>query len=700
MGSNRYVNLNPTGYNSMRIPMPFEELAAIGETKQKDFDATNAIKDALPGLENKVKALDVVKGYGPQGLDYYKTGNAEKVHSYFTGVKQDLDKIAEDVASGKMNYQTYKTKVRQKGNEISQLISPTGEFGKMTQNYETYQKMQDDLSKNKDVSKADWLAHNMYANVGNMLSGKGDLQQQSLGEYVDRPKEVKDFFGSLGEEVTSSWSGADKKGYINTHYREGRTKGKIENTFLPWYNNSQTKQDILTEGNHLAASHGMDPNEQIEVSIPNDNGKGSHKEKMKWIDAYEEHEVNNLKEMALGFTSSKGKDETKDDSTWQFGEKQKQDAGIPLTSFVERAGFASQFKGFLDIENKYNDLNQSNNQIVNKASQYTDANGNKVLFQSQIDMLKMLADGKSNFQIKDFAANDKQKDILRQYIGEIEQNKTIKQQTEQYDNKIKTEAGLDKNWKPSENAIKKGEEAFNNSIISQNIGNPDASFSDPNQIKIAEEERNKAINKYDPTAKKYNDILEANAKNNTETLGVNSFTNKTVQDQVASILERDLNENGGLGAKDLKTDKELGEQYKDIGKIDPKQVGYFFDSKDNQLYLTVRPYKKGTKPEDGELMDYVKVKAPQGVLQHLMKEGSVNNRQLAATQILSNANSSPDFTSNMNVEGHNVSVRFINNTGMSNAPNGDQYEISIDGNKTRTLPKENAIEELIHLVNQ
>ncbi len=261
MAVNRYTRLFDPGTvrGPEYIPMPFQEIAAVGDAKQHRYDQAVQEEDAISALQSKIKPLDEVKGYGPNGLDYYKTGQSQEVQSYFDNVRKELATKAEEIAKGDKGSSAYLNYLKRKGSEISSLVSPTGKFGQYTQDNENYQKMVDEISKNKDLDKANWLANKAYTNVGGFLQGKNRITPQALGQYVDRNKELDDLTHGINEELTSLYASPDGQGYIRHGKKEEITKDKISKTVDNFFTNSATANDIHDELIHKINSGYMNP---------------------------------------------------------------------------------------------------------------------------------------------------------------------------------------------------------------------------------------------------------------------------------------------------------------------------------------------------------------------------------------------------------------------------------------------------------
>lgn len=260
-GANRYTRLGDFGQvrGPEYIPQPFNNIAAVGEAKQGQYDQAVQQEGAIAALQAKVKPLDEVYGYGPNGLSTYKTGQSQEVQSYFDNLRKDLSTKADEIAKGDKGSSEYRGWLKNKANEVAALTSPTGKFGQYTQDAENYTKQQEEISKNPDVEKAGWLANKAYSNVGDYLKGKARISLQTTGKFVNRDKELDDLTKGINEELTSLYASPTGQGYIASGKKEEITRKKVADTFQGFFPNSETAKDLHDEISHKIKSGELDP---------------------------------------------------------------------------------------------------------------------------------------------------------------------------------------------------------------------------------------------------------------------------------------------------------------------------------------------------------------------------------------------------------------------------------------------------------
>ena len=291
-------------------------------------------------------------------------------------------------------------------------------------------------------------------------------------------------------------------------------------------------------------------------------------------------------------------------------------------------------------------------------------------------------------------------------MAEIEQNNKLKKSIESYENKAKTASGLTTAWKPTEKATIAGQEAYND-VIHTKI----TELKEQPTIELlqgikdnAEKARISKMKETDSNYKKYQEWLENNAKTSTELIGVTNLPTKSLANILSGILERDLTAQGGLGAKDLKTGEPLTEieNYSNIGKIDPNEIGYFFE--EGKVKLVVRPNILDSKGKNTEQKkDYISVDAPTGTLGYILQEGHTTEKQVIANNIIDSAKNIPDGIVEINFQQDKetipVKIRSLSLEEIKNAPQGKTHTITVNG-VTNYYTHNSAIDALVDLSNQ
>lgn len=342
MAINRFYTMDWDQPISSFVPLPFEAAYAAGERIQKDVDdklsklSTSTDPFSKLDFSSSFKVYDPTNPLAQKGVVDYNFGNTlgKQRDMVVNNLAAEREQLVNDWDSGKITNDEFNRQVAKHVNKSKQL------YGVLA-NAETTAKSIKDISKklieNKDYGLRNHLAQEQIKYNTDWLNNlDSSLQKGIIPDYnpfgvadkTDVPKEVKDYFGSLGKEVLDSASGPTGTGYIRTHYREGVTKDKISNLFSQWYDSSPVKNDIKLEGYDMAYRANIDPEQEIDAEVPDYYDPKTKKivyktEKRKWIDDYEEKRFNEVKDLALGFKSSSGRDSYSGDSVWMYKDKLK-----------------------------------------------------------------------------------------------------------------------------------------------------------------------------------------------------------------------------------------------------------------------------------------------------------------------------------------------------------------------------------------
>lgn len=343
MAINRYVDVNFDQPVSNYVPLPLEMLYKLGKDASKDYeDALKGIEDSK-GILGKHKTRTSVKVYDPNkgGVVDAQIDFEPQRQAYQAKLQSEMESITNDYIKDK---DTNKFKQRMSSLK-NNAVAMNNDLAVKSAIIDKIDKHNEEIAKNEEFGNYNFLGdeflkyntkfYNQYTKDPNKI---GDYSGYDIAKKVDRPKEIKETFGSLGEEVLQSFADPDGKGYLREKYREGRTKSKIDSVFNPWYENSNTKKEIEHEASYFFNSTGIDPNKIVQT-IKTKDGKVIN------ITAYDEFESQKIAELAniaRGYVSSKGKDNISIDSNWARleDEKKKQVFASSLTgSTVESNTF-------------------------------------------------------------------------------------------------------------------------------------------------------------------------------------------------------------------------------------------------------------------------------------------------------------------------------------------------------------------------
>ena len=364
MPSNRFDTSQPQQYVSQHVPLPFEAIAALGEKTQKAYDKSLSdleITDPIAKLNPRtaIKVYDPSSPGGVKDISMDWTGQRDQAVNMLNDEKNKM--VDEYMQTG--NTDIFKKKSRDYLNKASQIHRDLSTKEIIAKQVNDYNK---ELAKNKDFALQGHLGQKLldYNTQFFKDAAEGNIREYNpydISAPTDRPKEVKEYFGSMGKEILQSFSDPTNTGYIRTKYREGLSGDKISNVFNSWYQNSKVQDDIRLEALDLAARKGIDTKAKVKIQVPVSKdaktGKITYKEEeMDWIDAYEEQALNQVKDLALGFKSSSGKDVLSTDASYWKAKEEENETRALVGQPIE----SQTFKNLITKNANYKDLTDLN----------------------------------------------------------------------------------------------------------------------------------------------------------------------------------------------------------------------------------------------------------------------------------------------------------------------------------------------------
>lgn len=274
MAANRYTTLKDFGYQDVYVPQPFETIAAVGEQKQKKFDAAKAEEDAWLNQIRKVGAIEEHKPRLQQISGEYK---------------KQFESIV-DEAGG--DYSKALPKIQKLGRDMSFDLQG-GELGAIQTTYNEYGKLKGDIAKQKARDPYYSTKLGGEGQFSGYLSGyqpgsqvKGAyIYNQPVHEKADEAKWAKDFFDPIkadAKEVgsTNPITGAVYKGGVKEITQQkinGAALDAAQHKQLPADLNEEidltlrdNPQNILRYANQfLTETYGNDPQIQKILEDPN-----------------------------------------------------------------------------------------------------------------------------------------------------------------------------------------------------------------------------------------------------------------------------------------------------------------------------------------------------------------------------------------------------------------------------------------------
>ena len=693
---------------SSYVPLPLDAIMKAGEMKQENQDKANAERMDFYGKQVQALKKDVP----------LVTQEKQKIDSELNDKWGNVD----------FNDPTVRHEWAQRKRELANEYGPQGKLGIVQQNYLAAQAYQKELDDKLDKKEIDQVQHDkLLAMSHDSYKGAENGSFNGITAAYD-PK-----INEQATALTANWktNGTDN-GYTweNGQWVKHTTKGTeyisdnevynhLMNTLMEDPANkayAQQQADIAmygqnysTEsGGHLGVDGGGNT---VEYAPGNEQtAKESIHNKIVY-DMFDKSAK--LAAARTGFVK------TKNDETWDADQFKLKKYGHDLdntdekiTSDINRDSFGSEFNAPEKFDQKYQELKDRNSNIITKASQAVDNNGNKILTNGQIQLLKLISEGNTNIKSNEFAANETQQAVIDSYLSDINQNQVTERNTREKEKASKIASGLGEDWKPNARAIVAGD------YYKQDIANtektieylrgaisrgvmPEVNKGQLEEYKVILSDLNKkkvnAMKKEDPLYAKYERYLDENSKNSTETVGLTSISDKDLRTNLKSIIETDLTTQGGTGAKDFKTGIELkDEQYAQVGKIDPNSIRYYFDK--GEARIVIRPEIAGDKT--GAKMDYIDIKAPHGVREHILNNGTQLGAQMIIKSIVADV-TTPDTPTIVPIGKNNVTVTKMSNTDIANLSDSDRnanriYNVTLRG-ITYPHSKQEVITQLVDL---
>lgn len=213
--SNRFTRFDPQQYVSSYIPLPFEEIMAVGSMKQNKQDIAQA---DLAKLDAGVKSLNSLPGdreYAQKGI--------QNIHN-------NIDQFTTmDFNDPSVRANWNKTK-----SQITQRFMPTGDLGMIDMNYKLYSDWNKDFL--DSGQKAGWGTDklqgfsNQKANTFTTFDEQGNqrmFQGEGVANRVDYNKWIHDSLGDVAADTGNMglvrYGSLDE---INTAYQSGSIEHK------------------------------------------------------------------------------------------------------------------------------------------------------------------------------------------------------------------------------------------------------------------------------------------------------------------------------------------------------------------------------------------------------------------------------------------------------------------------------------------
>jgi hypothetical protein len=313
-------------------------------------------------------------------------------------------------------------------------------------------------------------------------------------------------------------------------------------------------------------------------------------------------------------------------------------------------------------------------------------------------------------------------DVTADMLGTLNEENSVKKQMEdikRVETKLKGIAGIDANYTPTKESINSATEAGMNAVgalrsrtAGYNMGEDRTDQEmNPAEQKAYDNAYKTTLTRLDPKYAKYEDLLKEQSKAGLIKVGVTRFGSEKLNNTVEEDGLRQFAENkpgvlgGGLGAVEWTQSSKKGsfnnKDYENINNgLKPNFEGWAFDTGgDGRLKFIYKFQTKKSTKDKPEYMDAVKVDAPDGAAQILIREGQFDEADQYLTQLLSSDSLGPDKAMDISVKvptpDGKETEKFIKFSTVTaddvthGAPSGMAYKLSFperDGDKITDVP--------------
>ena len=231
MAVNRYVEWaqqpvieRPPDYLQQNIPIPFQELMAVGQMRQKEYDDTAKRLSLLGnGLLNLEGLKEVVLSSGQR----LPVGDAERI----VRAQRDLINFQNEMAGRDLGDPKNREVVRQKAAELASRVAPTGDLGRIDANAKAFKALRQEFQKQKDPQKRQGRFLDFDRQLYDYYAGQSDkIAPTAFGEYTDINKDIQDGLKGMDPELSKIYAIQENPNdplYIRV--REGMRSGVYDN---------------------------------------------------------------------------------------------------------------------------------------------------------------------------------------------------------------------------------------------------------------------------------------------------------------------------------------------------------------------------------------------------------------------------------------------------------------------------------------
>lgn len=641
MAINRYDQPAEAQFINTYVPIPFDDIAKVALLKQARID------------EDLEKQQNMLATYSS-----FKTAPGQDERSR----DQMIEEMKKDFAS--LQDQPGFVGFRQGLNNISNKWGTDTRLQNLKRNQATFDTMLADYNKAKNegvpiqnLRDMEEAIHN-YINYGEeglrKRTGSGVLTSPGYKGYVN----VREGWEKIVNDVKPSSNQMvydDKTGmYKVTDKNAGVTLNALSAPFgIKWIKESQNGKDVVTIDHEDFSKNGF----RRLMETP-EGGQVLIDAKEALLNKGEEVTNENLMDEAYSITiqtvnsimservqSDKSISIDADPYKLAAYKKSLEDVEISFTNQILMSVAGNKLKDPGTIDKAKNTLSDNIKKMDEELLKFKEENKLK-----EVTETYTTPEGKP--YTRTFYETPDGIDMTAEYTQMLDMKENYQKElkeTQNYESKMKQKAGLNPNYTPSEEVIEKAKTAGMQAVAMLSAGgsslSPGRTSTAEEKAKAYQEAYDKALMDKDPNWKKYKNVLEENAKTRVEEVGFARFDKKSYNDLAEQIGQYLYTENvqgqlgGGTGKIEWVQDKGKPFNNKDYENIDNSETPYFYgpvlDPENGELKFMYRFKKKGSSKENPEFLDPVKVDAPDGAIELLIKSGKVHPAEVYLNTLLS-----------------------------------------------------------------
>lgn len=245
MAVNRYVEWaqqpvieRAPDYLQQNIPLPFQELMAVGQLRQKEYDDTAKNMSLLGnGLLNLEGLKEVVLSSGQR----LPVADADRISQ----AQRDLIEFQNEMAGRDLGDPKNREIVRQKAAELAARVAPTGDLGRIDANAKAFKALRQEFQKQKDPEKRQGRFLDFDRQLYDYYAGASDkIVPTAFGEYTDINKNIQDGLKGMDPELDDIYAIQENPNdplYIRV--REGMRAGVYDDRIRSAFNSFWPQSD-------------------------------------------------------------------------------------------------------------------------------------------------------------------------------------------------------------------------------------------------------------------------------------------------------------------------------------------------------------------------------------------------------------------------------------------------------------------------